>query len=228
MPFVLEVLAGPSGGKTALIRCLAGRLTGKYAVLVLGNNDAAIGWVKTLAKVKGDRIMSMPNYLDSKEKRRFKVWKSFIFQEILLELDMIAHRAGPATIVLFEHGLRYTWAVEHYGGRASAADLARMRSVVEEPDLTIYLPATYEELRSREMSRMHWDEENVKRICDGLEEMYRNRKSGKGSWIRMPKGRTPDELADLCLPVILRAYEDYWQKLMSSKTSAKPASKEII
>lgn len=220
MPFIGEVFGGPSVGKTTLIRILAGRLGVElgYAVRMFGNSDLGAQQIKRFAEYHEKNLRLHPHRLTQEkrdiQRRAINLMKSYAHRAIMLEVGLYTREENPATIVLLEHGRCFTWAVECYGNGISGSDLLRGISLVDDPDLVLYLPGSFEELRDREKSPMFSDEAYVRRVLAGMEEMDRQ-ESDREKWVRVPVKGPPDKIADYCLPILLSRYEAYWNKVKS-------------
>ncbi|MDE2018891.1 MAG: hypothetical protein KGJ13_00935 [Patescibacteria group bacterium] len=200
MPFIVEVVAGPSAGKTTLIRRLAPRLRRRgLHVLCLGNRNRSVRAIREEIRTRVKRLQLHKEFAESDATAIRE--QSIGFRWILLELNARAQSAHQ-DIILLEHGKNYTYVIEVWGSEIEDYVVESELACVAEPDLVIYIEASPEELRQRQSTKLLWDEEKVKRICRGLEEQRRS--LGK-HWLLL-KGGSPRSMADFCIPKILERY----------------------
>jgi thymidylate kinase len=207
-PFIVEIVAGPSGGKTSLKNNLSKRLEqAGLSVICLGNKDKSVIDLRAFHQEVERRLRLNRNFPHCEE--TIARIRSLVFRIILLELNAKA-QAALQDIVLFEHNSVYTFAIEAYGSGVPEYVLEYDIGFVPNADLVIYLVVSAQELRKRSATRMLWDEKYVARICAGLEKMY---VIGGKKWLRIEaEGKTTNEIAEWCLPKLLAAYEEYCER----------------
>src|SRR5579864_4297721 len=207
--FVIELLAGASGGKSTQIKNLQKRflVEGVHAATLSATHPTYMHLRTFLHdEERGHRdLQRFPDFAIIDAKKR-----SLVFQAILLSV-METAESSIAPVVLVEQGPFYGFVVESFGLQVPNYVLEYFLGDLKEPDKVIFLDVPVDVLRKREATRMLWDKERMEKICQGITIAYESNRSNP-HWLRVDGTKTPDEIFEDIWPEVWCAFQKHQKK----------------
>jgi adenylate kinase family enzyme len=156
-PFIIEVVGLPGSGKTTFVKVLMPMMK-KFDISTAGmNQDSQSADPVTLC------AMQITKGVNRKARS--------LFQRGLLIIRDEQARGTLHDIVLFEHGLNFTWLMERYWAGISAERLMKDMEDIFEPDLAICLLTTPQVVRNRAATRVLRQIEPLLQMFEDMKEM---------------------------------------------------------
>ncbi len=177
----------PGCGKTTAIKLLMGALRAMSMRVVAVDID-------TSPHASALRAVADALPLDS-------LVRSMLFWAMRIRQYEIIYEVGDVMdVILADRTWGTALVYDGHGNTVSRTILERIGQDLRRPDITFYLEAPLEVVRARKKSRTMENLPFAVRVAKGYRKMARAR-----GWIRVDATRTPEEIKECCLEIILAA-----------------------